>query len=103
MDDYHYRDWVDDLTKELMVDFLEEGQMLYFQFKNRDYLIEQYVDGFLIADPIPYYNNGGYAADPRFQYPGSFQAKTSEEILALPFLDNKTMLQQFDEIRFWNY
>ncbi|MFD1440592.1 hypothetical protein [Lacticaseibacillus hegangensis] len=97
------RDWVDDLSKDLFLDFLDENQVLYFTYKNHDYLIEMYTDGMLIADPYPYYEDGGWPDHKDFQYPMSFTAKTVDEFLKLPFLDGKTILEQWDNIRFWNY
>lgn len=97
------RYWVDDFTKILLREFLEDGQVLYFQFQNRDYLIEKFTNGFLIADPIPYYENGGYPNDSRYQYLESFEAKTAEKLLNLHFLEGKTIVEQWDDIKFWNY
>ena len=96
-------EWVDDMTKDLFLEFLDECQVLYFQFKGQDYLLEMYKDGMLIADPYLYYENGGLPNNLDFQYPMSFQAKTVEEFLKLPFLEDKTILEQWDNIRFWNY
>ncbi|MDO4670533.1 MAG: hypothetical protein Q4A67_03570 [Aerococcus sp.] len=97
------RYWIDDFTEDLLEEFLDESQVIYFQFQNKDYLIERYTDGFLIADPIPYYKNGGYPRQPQYQYPESFKAKTVDELLALPFLDGKTIYEQWKDIKFWNY
>ena len=96
-------DWVDDMTKELFLELLYEYQVLYFQFKGQDYLLEMYKEGMLIADPYPYYENGGLPTNLDFQYPMSFKAKTVDEFLKLPFLEDKTILNQWENIRFWNY
>ncbi|MFD1430060.1 hypothetical protein [Lacticaseibacillus mingshuiensis] len=97
------RDWVDDLSKDLFLELLNENQVFYFTFNHHDYLIEMYNEGMLIADPYPYYNDGGYPGHKQFQYPLSFTAKTVDEFLRLPFLDGQTILSQWDNIRFWNY
>jgi hypothetical protein len=97
------RYWVDDFTQELLKEFLDENQVFYFQFEGRDYLIEHYVNGFLIADPIPYYENGGYPNNPKYQDPMSFKAKSTNEFLDLPFLEGRTILEQWDKIKFWNF
>lgn len=92
------------MTKDLFLTFLDENQLLYFTYNQHDYLLEMYKkDGMLIADPYLFYENGGDANQPEFQYPMSFKAKTVDEFLKLPFLDGKTMLEQWDNIRFWNY
>lgn len=98
-----YRYWVDNFTQDLLKDFLDENQLIYFQFEGHDYLVEHYIDGFLIADPIPYYDNGGYPNNLKYQYPMSFKAKNVEEFLSLPFLDGKNIIEQWDNVKFWNY
>jgi len=97
------RFWVDDFTQALFEEFLDEGQLIYFQFQDKDYLIERYSDGFMIADPFPYYENGGFPDNPEFQYPYSFSAKTVQDFLKLPFLDGRSVFEQWDSIKFWDY
>jgi len=96
-------DWVTEPDKDDIVEMLETSQPIYFQFNKEDYLLEMYTDGMLIADPYPYYDNGGYPDRPEFQYPMSFKAKTVEDFLKLPFLNCKTLFEQWENIRFWNY
>jgi hypothetical protein len=96
-------DWVKEPDKEDIIEMLETSQPIYFQFQGKDYLLEMYQEGVLIADPIPYYDNGGYPNNPKYQYPMSFKAKTVEEMLGLPFLAGKTLFEAWDSIKFWNY
>jgi hypothetical protein len=96
-------DWVVEPDKKDIYEMLRDVQPVYFQYKENDYLLETYGEGILIADPFPYYENGGYADNPKYQYPESFQAKTVDDFFKLPFLDGKTLFEQWDKIRFWNF
>lgn len=97
------RYWFSLDKKEDLIRDVEDYAMLYFEYKGRDYVVEHYVEGYLIADPIPYYLDGGFPEHLEFQYPMTFQAKTPKELLELPFLDGKTMLEEFDKLRFWEW
>ena len=102
MDNYKY-DWVESPEKDDIIEMLETSQPIYFQFQNADYLIETYVEGVLIAEPFLYYKNGGFPNDPKYQYNESFKSKTVNEFLNLTFLDGKTLFEQWDNIRFWDF
>lgn len=92
---------VDGVSYQDFVDWLFEGQVLQFSWRNNDYLLERFDKGYLIADPLPYYDHGGDPNDPHFQYPESFHAKTPQELLELPFVAGKTLAQRWDEIKVW--
>lgn len=104
---WHHRYWVDDFSQAEFRDFVDEAQMLYFTYADgktsHDYLIEAFTDGYLIADPLPYYDHGGDPNDPQFQYPESFHAKTPQELYDLPFVAGKTVFEQWHNLRFWNF
>ncbi|MDR3257722.1 MAG: hypothetical protein LBT17_02890 [Mycoplasmataceae bacterium] len=102
MTNYIY-EWVLEPEKNDIIEMLETAQPIYFQFQGQDYLLETYDRGILIAQPFLFYENGGFPDKKEFIYPQSFQAKNVKEFLELPFLDGKTLFDQWNNIRFWNY
>lgn len=97
------RFWVDDFTYEDFVDFLDGWQVLYFNYKGKDYMFEPFTEGYLLADPIVYYKNGGFPDDPIGQYPESFQAKNADEFLSMPFLEGRTVKEAWNDIKIWDF
>jgi hypothetical protein len=96
------RFWLDDFDKESLYDFIDSHQPFCFQYHGNDYLIEGFGGlGYIIVDPIPYYADGGWPEKHDFAYPGHLEAKTPEEMMALPFLDGKTIFERFDELKFF--
>ena len=99
----HFFDNVDDMKPDILEEFIENGQPFYFTFRDQDYLIEGFLDlGYVIVEPKLYYSEGGWPEKTNAAYPCHLQAKTSEEFMALPFLDGKTIFQRFNELRFFD-
>jgi hypothetical protein len=85
-------------------EMIEEGQPFYFRFHERDYQIEGFADlGYIIVDPYPYDEAGGYPEKYDFSYPGHLEAKTAKEMMALPFLDGKTIFERLNELQFFDW
>lgn len=103
------RDWVDDTKPEDIVEIIKCLQPFYFEYCGHEYLIEGIGSlrdnslRFIVVDPAPYYNDGGWPEKYDFAYPGHLEAKTPDEMKALAFLDGKTIFERFDEIRFFNW
>jgi hypothetical protein len=91
------RGWVKD-TPDHIREIIESGDAFFFQYSGRDYFIERGSNGFLIQDP-----QIGHMEDTYVDYPGHEEAKTPEELVALQFLEGKTIFERFDELRFFDY
>jgi len=92
------------MKPDTLEEFIICGQPFYFQFRGRDYLVEAFSEtGYIIVDPNPYYEDGGWPDKPDFAYPYHKEAKTADEFLKLPFLDGKTIFEAFDELKFFDY
>ena len=101
--DDQYRYWYGKLPKSDILEQIETGNAFFFQFKGRDYFIERGRNGYLIQDPRIGHKNDKSQGFPYIDYPGSEEAKTPEEMKALPFLDGKTIFERFDELRFFDH
>jgi hypothetical protein len=105
---FENRIWLDDFSKDSLEDYISALQPFCFQYNGRDYLIEAFGARrnsslrFIIVDPVPYYEDGGWPEKYDFAYPGHLEAKTPEEFKALPFIDGKTIIECFDELRFFD-
>jgi hypothetical protein len=77
-------------------------QRVYFQYDNNNYLVEYQDLGFIIVEPFVFEDEGGNPEETNAAYPGHLQAKTPEDFLRLAFLDGKTLLERFDELRFFD-
>jgi hypothetical protein len=82
---------------EHLEEMIENGDAVTFQWQGRDYLIQWSGRGYYIQDPQIEKLFGTPCTD----YPGNEAAKTPEELMALPFLDGKTIFERFDELRFF--
>ncbi|MDR2733782.1 MAG: hypothetical protein LBC99_03945 [Spirochaetota bacterium] len=95
------RYYLDATTQEDVREMIESGTALFFRFRERDYFIEPGCTGYFIQDPQ--IGEDGNSSDiPYTDYPGHEEARTPEELYALPFLDSKTIFERFDEIRFFD-
>jgi hypothetical protein len=103
------RDWADATKPEDIAEIIECLQPFYFEYGGREYLIEAMGSlrddslRFIIVDPAPYYDDGGWPEKHDFAYPGHLEAKTPDEMKALAFLDGKTIFERFNELRFFNW
>jgi len=94
--------WLDETTQSDIEEMILCGEPFYFQYRDKDYLIEGFGDlGYAIVDPYPYYEDGGWPEKSDFAYPFHLHAKTPEQMMSLPFLDGKTIFERFDELRFY--
>ncbi|MDR2733783.1 MAG: hypothetical protein LBC99_03950 [Spirochaetota bacterium] len=99
MQDNRY--YLDETTQDDIREMIDSGDAFFFRFRARDYFIERGYNGFLIQDPQ--IGEDGNSSDiPYTDYPGHEEARTPEELYALPFLDGKTIFERFDEIRFFD-
>jgi len=95
--------WLDATTFDNIDTMIDCGEPFYFQYKGKDYLIEGFIEiGYIIVEPTLYYKEGGYPEKTEAAYPYHLQAKTPKEMMALPFLDGKTIFERFDELRFFD-
>jgi hypothetical protein len=94
--------WVRGETMKHIQEIIESNDTLMFEYNNQDYLLESFEDlGWIIVEPYSYFEAGGYPERPPKSYPFSGVAKTPQALIALPFLDGKTMFERFDELRFF--
>jgi hypothetical protein len=85
-------------------EIIRSGDPFTFTYKDNNYLIEGvYLLGYMIVEPSAYYADGGWPEKFDFAYPGHLEAKTPEELIALPFLEGKTIFERFDELRFFDW
>jgi hypothetical protein len=94
--------WYPDTEKEDIEEIISTGQAFGFQYNGKDYFIERGGKGYLIQDPRMGDDGCSQMHLPYIDHPGHEQAKTPEELIALPFLDGKTMFERFDELRFFD-
>jgi hypothetical protein len=102
---YH---WVK-MTRNELLEFIDIGDPFCFRYDGKDYFIQGHnFDGeakgrvgfYYIQDPIVRDNGShGYTES---HYPESMKAKSSEDLLTMPFLDGKTIFERFDELRFFD-
>jgi hypothetical protein len=95
------RAWFD-MTREDLEETITRGDVFAFMYNNKDFLVEDGNNGFIIQDPRVGLNKSNPKAYPYLDHPGHEQAKTPAELRALPFLDGKTIFERFDELRFYD-
>jgi len=94
---------VENMSKDLLEDFITTGQPFYFEYENNDYLIEAFSEtGYIIVDPFPYYADGGWPDKTDFAYPYHKVAKTSDQFSSLAFLNGKTVFDRFNDLHFFD-
>jgi len=102
-----FRFWFDKEDPENIREMIAIRQPFFFRFRENDYFIEGFIDdGYRIRKPEYFYIDDivgmGYDTENlQTAYPGDLQARTPEEMMALPFLDGKTIFERFDELRFF--
>ena len=100
--------WVDE-TLANVVELIHIGDPVSFHYAGNDYFIEGHyfdtealgrVGSYIIQDPDvqPDMNFGPN----QVEYPNSGMYKTPEELLNAPFLDGKSILERFDELKFFD-
>lgn len=93
---------------ELTREMIESGDAFSFQYKGNDYFIERGGMlkrgglGYLIQDPRIGHRDDPYDEFPYTDYPGCSAVDTPDDMLALAFLDGKTIFERFDELRFFD-
>jgi hypothetical protein len=92
--------WTPPATKKQVADCLRLWQGFCFRYNEKDYAIERHNDGIVIRDP-QVDHAGCVRKEKATSYPESRKAKTPEEFLSLPFLDGKTIFEQFEQLRFF--
>ena len=94
--------WVDDMSKNDLLEFINVGDPFQFQFNCHDYYIEGSffdndalgrVGSYMIADPNVQ-PNGDYGYGMKY-YDVNGKFKNSQELLSAKFLDGKTILEQY--------
>jgi hypothetical protein len=85
---------------QVIEEIIKTGDAFFFQFRGNDYFIERDGNGYLIQDPKIGAN--GQPTTGYTNYPGHMEAKSPEQLMALPFLDGKTIFERFYELRFFD-
>ena len=83
-------------TRENLKEVIQMGDCFCFQFQGKDYLIDAYE----IQDP-DVQEDGSFGDNPVL-YPESGKAKTPQELISLPFLNGKTIFEQWSELNFFD-
>ncbi|GHV42001.1 hypothetical protein FACS1894187_24020 [Synergistales bacterium] len=97
--------WFDDEDPDGIHEMIQRGEAIFFQFRGRDYFIERGWcggGGYVIQDPQIGLDGKSRDDIPYTDYPGHLEAKTPEEMTALPFLDGKTIFERFGELQFFD-
>jgi hypothetical protein len=100
--------WVN-MPLEDLYEFINVGDQFQFQFNEKDYHIEgNYFDNeakgrvgaYLIQDP-DIQENGDWGDNPKY-YPENEQFKNATELLNAPFLEGKTIIERYVELKFFD-
>jgi hypothetical protein len=83
-------------TRENLIEIIEMGDCFCFQFRGKDYLIDAYE----IQNP-DVQEDGSFGENPTL-YPESSKVNNSTELFTLRFLDGKTILEAYDELKFFD-
>ena len=89
--------WVD-MSLEDLEEFLSIGDEFCFRYNDKNYCIQGFGFDVEAKGRVGYYFIGNETGE----YPESRQAKTPDEFKALPFIDGKTIIERFDELRFFD-
>jgi hypothetical protein len=101
--------YIVEMTLDNLDEFINTGTLFSFHCNGRDYYVEGLcfdndakgrVGNYYIGDPD--IQPDGSCGDNQPEYSGSRQAKTPAEFKVLPFIDGKTILERFDELRFFD-
>jgi len=96
---YYFKD-----TLPNLIELINCGEEISFEFRNKNYHLEYYgIRGWIIVEPITYYNNYTDLDNPLIKYPMSEMAHTTNELLKLPFLEGLTIEEAFNEIKFFEF
>ena len=89
-----------EMSPEDFEEFLNVGYGFYFRFNDMDYYVEGISFDVEAKGRVGYY----YIEDENDELHESKNklAKTPDEFKALPFLDGKTIIERFGELRFFN-
>ena len=87
-----------EMSPEDFEEFLNVGYGFYSRFNDMDYYVEGFHFDIEAKGRVGYY----YIADENGDHPDNKKAKTPDEFKALPFLNGKTIIERFDELRFFN-
>jgi len=90
-------------TEEHFVEMLDNGDDVIFEYNDHDYRLLKCGTRWRIVDANGYMANGGYSDDPAIAYPHSNEAESVGQLLDLPFLDGKTVLDRFAELKFFEW
>jgi len=93
--------WVKSETREHLEEIILNGDAFFFQYGGKDYFIAWYEGAYQIQDPC-IFEDGSRIGTAYIDYPENNQAKTPSEFMRLQFLDGKTILERFDELKFFD-
>jgi hypothetical protein len=102
------RSWVSMPMDDLM-EFSSTGDPISFHYAGKDYFIEGgtqdgaglgRVGSYHISDP-DIQPDGDFGPN-QTEYPNSNQYTSPDELLNAPFLDGKSILERFDQLRFFD-
>jgi hypothetical protein len=67
------RDYYESASPDSIKEIIEAGQPFYFEYDGKEYLVEGFFDlGYVIADPEPYYEAGGWPGKGHWRLSKSF-------------------------------
>ena len=100
--------WVD-MSMDDLLEFISTGDPISFQYDGKDYFIE----GEMLDNDVLGRIGSYYIADPKIQDDGSFGStehiyaesgkfKSSHELMEAAFLDGKTIIERYPELKFFD-
>jgi hypothetical protein len=97
------RPWLDGIKLDALLETIEFGDAFFFVYQGNDYFVERGVDGYLIQDPRIGSEDDSTDVFHYIDYPGSKEAKTPDEFIKFPFLGGGSIVERFDELRFFDH
>ena len=90
-------DWTEMSLSDLD-EFLGVGDRFSFRFNNKNYFIQGFGFDNEALGRVGFY----YIENETSEYPENKKAQTPDEFKSLPFIEGKTIIERFDELRFFN-
>jgi hypothetical protein len=94
--------WASYVTKKHVDAWVRLWEEFCFRHNGKDYFVVRSGKGYIIRNPRIDAEGTLGAYDAADEYPMSREAKTPEEFVSLPFIDGKTIFEEFDRLSFFN-
>jgi len=91
------KNWVG-MSLDELEELISIGDTFSFSYNDKDYIIEGICFDVEAKGRVGCYVIG----DESTEYPESRQARTPDELKALPFLEGKSIIEEFDELKFFD-